>query len=47
MKFKITPQTLFNELINYLSLGFTFIGHIAYLPSIIFIGIADWLRVDE
>ena len=46
MKFNITTKLLFNELRNYLSLGFTFIAHVVSLPTIICITIADKLKVD-
>ena len=46
MKFNITLKSLTNELRNYLALGFTFIGHIFYIPTAICDTISKILRVD-
>ena len=46
MEFQITFKTLINEIRNYLSLGFKFVGMVVSLPSAICYTISNVLKVE-
>lgn len=46
MKFNITGKTLWNEVRNYLALGFNFFAIVLSLPSLICQWLSDKLKVE-